>query len=259
MQDNLMSEVHSMMDSYFAWLKSETELKKAEGDWVEIETPHLDRHNDYMSVYLRRSGREKYELSDGGAILQDLEMSGFSIDTKPRKRILDEKLTAFGVRMEGGAICVNTSRLDFPTKKHSLIQAMAAVNDIFSAPASYTGTLFFEDVQNWLDDNDVRYLPNVKISGKSGYDHMFDFSIPHSRRAPDRFLQAISSPSKDIVSKTIFSWLDIQEARENSRLFIVLNDQKKKIPAGVLVAMENYELQHAGWNDIDTLREALVA
>ena len=29
-----------------------------------------------------------------------------------------------------------------------------------------------------MDISDIRYTPRVKLSGKTGFDHMFDFAIP---------------------------------------------------------------------------------
>ena len=55
-------------------------------------------------------------------------------------------------------------------------------------------SLFYEDVISWLDVNDIRYTPKAKFTGISGYDHLFDFVIPKSRRQPERMVQAINRP-----------------------------------------------------------------
>lgn len=42
-----VEQVQTMVDEYCRWLKDETTLKSvAKGEWVEITTPMLDRHND---------------------------------------------------------------------------------------------------------------------------------------------------------------------------------------------------------------------
>jgi hypothetical protein len=71
-------------------------------------------------------------------------------------------------------------------RKHNLLQAMLAVNDLFFLSIQMVASLFYEDVVSWLDTNEIRYTPNVKFTGKSGYDHLFDFVIPKSRRQPER-------------------------------------------------------------------------
>ncbi len=47
-------------------------------------------------------------------------------------------------------------------------------------------SLFYEDVVTWLDLHEIRYTPKVKFTGKSGFDHLFDFVIPKSRSSPER-------------------------------------------------------------------------
>ena len=69
-------------------------------------------------------------------------------------------------------------------RKHNLIQAILAVNDLFYLARSSVESFFFEDVANWMDETDIRYTQRVKFSGRTGYDHLFDFVVPKSRREP---------------------------------------------------------------------------
>lgn len=86
------------MDSYHVWLKDKSVLRQID-QWVEITTPYLDRHNDYIQIYAKQAN------------------------------------------------C------------------------------------------------GIRYTPKVKFTGKSGYDHLFDFVIPKSRQQPERIIQAINRPN----------------------------------------------------------------
>ena len=47
-----MEEIKTLMDQYVAWLRSKTTLRQV-ADWIEITTPYLDRHNDYLQIYAR--------------------------------------------------------------------------------------------------------------------------------------------------------------------------------------------------------------
>lgn len=76
-------------------------------------------------------------------------------------------------------------------------QSTLAVIDLFFLSVPMVGSLFYEDVTAWLDQPDVRYTPNVKFKGKSGFDHLFEFVIPRSRQQPERILQTINRPSRD--------------------------------------------------------------
>src|SRR5215213_7708892 len=83
-------------------------------------------------------------------------------------------------RLDSDALVPRTSASNFAEHKHSLVQAMLAVNDLFYLAAPTVASLFREDVALWLDRNEVRYIPKIKLTGESGYDHLFDFVIPRA-------------------------------------------------------------------------------
>ena len=49
----MMEDIRRQMDAYHAWLRDKSTLRQVE-DWVEITTPYLDRHNDYLQIYAKR-------------------------------------------------------------------------------------------------------------------------------------------------------------------------------------------------------------
>jgi len=90
-------------------------------------------------------------------------------------------LNGFGVQQRDNALEVHASPDNFALRKHNLVQAMLAVNDMFYLAVPMVASLFYDDVVAWLDVHDVRYTPKVKFTGKTGYDHLFDFVITKSR------------------------------------------------------------------------------
>ena len=239
----MIEEVSRLLDEYQSWLRSKTRLRQIQ-DWMEITTPYLDRHNDYLQIYAVRSDEnDGFVLSDDGYILSDLDLSGCKIDTPKRRELLRTTLNGFGVQLnhDSDAIEVYTSSHNFGLKKHNLVQAMLAVNDLFYLASPTVAVLFYEEVSNWLDMCDVRYTPNIKLTGKSGYDHLFNFVIPKSRSRPERILRAINSPSRNEAQAMAFSWLDTREARtEESSAYAFLNDSARPITGTVLDAMRSY-------------------
>ena len=65
-----MEEIQRLMSQYVDWLRSKTILRQVD-DWIEITTPYLDRHNDYLQIYARRQNGS-YILTDDGYILGEL-------------------------------------------------------------------------------------------------------------------------------------------------------------------------------------------
>jgi len=52
----MIDEIQVLLDKYLQWLKDKTVLRQV-NDWVEITTPYLDRHNDYLQMYARLAAR----------------------------------------------------------------------------------------------------------------------------------------------------------------------------------------------------------
>jgi len=254
----MIDEVRALMDQYLAWLREKTSLREINGV-VEITTPYLDRHNDHLQFYVKKN-KSGYILTDDGYIIKDLELSGCVLDSPKRQDLLHTTLNGFGVQNDQGALVVHAMPENFNLRKHNLVQAMLAVNDLFYLAAPIVESLFLEDVASWLDINDVRYTPNVKFTGKSGYDHSFHFIIPKSRRAPERFVQAINNPVKVNAQRTAFAYIDTKEARPaNSQAFAFLNDAETTPAASVLDALRSYDVEPVLWRNRDEVKEKLAA
>ncbi len=255
----MINDVQELLDRYWAWLKDKTLLRDVGSDWVEITTPHLDRHNDYLQIYAKREG-DSIILTDDGYIIEDLTQGGCKLDSRKRQSLLKMTLAGFGVEQNHGRLEVRSTPESFPLRKHSLVQAMLAVNDLFYLAMPMVASLFYEDVVNWLDACDIRNTPNLKFTGKSGYDHLFDFVIPKSRLQPERIIQTINRPSKETAEAMAFKWIDTKDVRPpESRAYAMLNDGEQKVPSGVIEALENYDILAVLWTQRENVRVELAA
>jgi Domain of unknown function DUF1829/Domain of unknown function DUF1828 len=254
----MMDEIQALLDQYLVWLKDKTVLRQV-NDHVEITTPYLDRHNDYLQIYAQRSNGD-YVLTDDGYVLQDLRSSGCNLESAKRQSLLNMTLNGFGVRLEEGRIEVRASRDNFALRKHNLIQAMLAVDDLFYLASPVVSSLFFEDVQAWLELHEIRYTPTVKFTGKSGYDHVFDFVIPKSRVKPERIIRTINRPNRDTAQALAFSWIDTRGVRPlESQAYAILNDSERTPTAPVVDALRSYEVHPVMWSKREEIREELAA
>jgi len=255
----MIEEIQKLLDDYMAWLKDKTTLRQINNDWVEITTPYLDRHNDCLQIYAKKQNNG-FVLTDDGYIIDDLLQSGCKLDTPKRQDLLKLTLAGFGVHNNNGALEIHTSVDSFALRKHNLIQAMLALNDMFYMAAPMVASLFYEDVVAWLDTRDIRYTPNVKFTGKSGYDHLFDFVIPKSKKQPERIIQTITRPSRDTAEAVAFKWIDTREVRSpDSLAYAFLNDQEQRVSQSVIEAVRNYEVKPVVWNERESVREELEA
>jgi hypothetical protein len=254
-----MNDIQPLLDNYWSWLKDRTILKTIDNGYTEITTPYLDRHNDYIQIYTRYENGY-YVITDAGETIADLEMSGLSINkSQKRKDLLKVIVQGFGLDFDS-ELKVIASRETFPLKKHSLIQAILAVNDMFYLAESTVSHLFYEDVCNWLDESDIRYTPRVNFAGKTGYNFMFDFVIPKSKHQPERIIKAVTNPNKTAAQNFIMAWLDTKDSRpKNSHPLAFLNDNLKKPSEDVESALASYQIESVLWTERDSVKEMLVA
>ena len=256
----MIDEVQSLLDRYWKWLRDETALREV-GDWVEITTPYLDRHNDCPQIYAEhRNGG--FVLTDDGYTVDDLEQFGCALNTPRRQELLRTTLNGFGVQFSNvtKALEVRASVDNFALRKHNLVQAMLAVNDLFYLESATVASLFYEDVVTWLEACEIRYTPKVRFAGKSGYDHQFDFVIPKSRHRPERVLRAITRPSRNTAQMMTFAWVDTRGVRSpDAQAYAILNDSDRPISQSVLDAIRNYDVRPVTWSDREEAREELAA
>jgi hypothetical protein len=143
----LLAEAKRLVRDYGAWLNEGFDVE-LEGGYAVISTPFLDPHNDEIELYVRKEG-DSLVLTDHG----------------------------FGVAAQGEELLVRTTEKDFPQRKHNLLQAMLAVHDLYLTAQTHVQQFFTEDVALFLKTNNVPFFRDFKLSGRSGFDHHFDFAF----------------------------------------------------------------------------------
>lgn len=255
-----MNEVNLLIDNYYNWLKDKTSWKNI-NNWIEITTPYLDRNNDYIQIYLQRI-EEHYILTDGGDTINGLVQEGCTIDnsTPKRQKLLYTALNGYGVKEKEGRLELTADEKNFSLRKHSLLQAILAINDMFYLTRSTVANLFFEDIRDWLDQSNIRYSELVSFSGRSGYSRKFDFLIPKSLNAPERLIKTLNNPDKSHIDSIIMDWLDTQEVRaENSKAYVIANDNNKNVPGNMIEALKEYQIETIPWSQRNKSIDKLAA
>ena len=98
--------------------------------------------------------------------------SGCDLETSKRKDLLAAALNGFGVRRDGDSLLVKATFGDFSLRKHDLVQSILAVKDLFYWKlVENVASVFHEDFHRaWLELHDIKFTPNEKFTGRSGYD-----------------------------------------------------------------------------------------
>ena len=254
----MTQDIQDLLNTYYIWLKDKTVLNQIDR-WVEITTPYLDRHNDYVQIYVKKTNGG-FLLTDDGYIIDDLKQSGCKLDSHKRQELLKMTLNGFGIQKDGNMLQVHASADNFALRKHNLLQAMLAVNDMFYLAMPMVASLFYEDVVAWLDVNDIRHTPKVKFTGKTGYDHLFDFVIPKSRQQPERIIQTINQPNRANAQTLVLAWIDTKDVRTpESCVYALLNDSEQAVSMAALDALRSYDVRPVMWSEREEVQGELAA
>jgi hypothetical protein len=241
------AECERLIADYLHWLKEGLKVSELKGS-CRIATPFLDRHNDEIEIFVEeRNGG--LLLTDDGYTIADLASSGMEFGTDKRKAHLTAILNGFGVHRQEDELQVHATPQDFPQKKHNLVQAMLAVNDMFVMGEEHVLSLFKEDVANFLESNQIPVFPEFKLSGRSGFDHKFDFGLPKTQRRPQRVIRAINDLTKDQALSFAFAVADVRVLRAEPLVaFTFVNDVEHPPNEDNLAAVRAYEIEPLLWS-----------
>ena len=246
-----------LAQEYADWLRSGFQAELIDGI-CEVITPFVDHHNDHLIVYIEPRG-DRLVLTDDGHTLSDLAQSGVEMNTPKRQEELDTILRGLGIRLCGGELEVEAAQNGIPQKLHSLIQAMLAVNDMFITAQSRIRSFFLEDVRQFLQAGDIRFSENVKLPGRSGFDHAINFLIPASAARPERIVQAIGTPNRTNIASYLFALTDTRGARRSdAEAYAFLNDQETQVSGDVVSALDSYGVEGVVWSKREAVAEALA-
>lgn len=254
----MIKDCQNLVNAYIEWLRKKIKVEDIKGV-CEITTPFLDRHNDYLQIYVKKSDGGII-LTDDGYTIADLKLSGCEFTTEKRKQMLHSILNGFGVRLIGDELSVEARLDNFPQKKHNLIQAILSINDLFVMAAPMVASIFREDVERYLRQNKIRFTPSVNFTGRSGFVHFFDFVIPASNTKPERILRAINRPNRQNITSLIFSWADTKGIRApDSTAYGVLNNTEQPINPDLISALKQYNIKALPWSRREEYVKELAA
>lgn len=244
----IMLDSKTLSELYNKWISETIEFNNIGEKIVRIDLPpFLDMNNDSIVLYAEeRNG--KILLTDDGYTFSELKNRGVSIFRSPhRKKFFFDNIKSFGVSFNENDhdLFIETELENFPISKHRLLQAVLFVNDMFMLSADNTKHIFLDDVQHFLEENNIRTVPNASFTGKSGMSHQFKFSIAGYKNIPLRLLNVISNPSNPIYAKAMIT--DVEQTKdfigENVAYYTFINDQTKGFDATILKLLEDGDIK----------------
>ncbi|MGN0366747.1 MAG: DUF1829 domain-containing protein [Suilimivivens sp.] len=242
---------NNFKDGYFKWLYDNTMQFNINDNISRLTLPYLDRNNDCTEIYVKSVGND-YIITDDGETLGELYLSNFNLfSSQKRESIFNQILLAHGIsKSDNDELFASCSKDDLYQKVHMLTQCMIKVSDLFYTAKNTVQSLFIEDVQSYLDENDIRYSPNISFLGVSGLTTNYDFVIPKYKDVPERIIKVVNNIDQSQTNSILFLWNDTSQARAgySSVLYVFLQDTDKKIPQSVITTMNNYNVIPVKWS-----------
>lgn len=237
-------------NTYIDWLTENIDQHRINNNIYRLTLPFLDRHNDYIEIYITQD-KNDFIISDDSYTMSDLALSGLNLfASKRREQIFTQIIKSHGITLDdNNALTVRAKPSELPLKKHLLIQCMQKISDLFYLSQPNVKSLFLEDVQTFLDKNDIRYIPEASFIGKSKLPTNYDFAIPKSKDAPLRIIKVVNNLTVEYAKSIIFTWNDISDNRtDESQLYTFVQDTDKKASSDALTALEEYDINPVLWS-----------
>lgn len=238
-----------LIDSYVDWIREGLSFREVRGGWYEIVTPFLNHKNDMIELYIKEEG-DSIILSDAGNTINELKLSGLDV-SKSQKRLEDLNiiLRSFGLQRNGNKeIFIKTDRKRFPEVKHRLIQAILSIYDMFMVSEPRVKSFFIEDISDFFELNDIVFVKDTMFTGKSGFNHKFDFTLPKIKKRQEIAVKAINHPRKDLVGNSLWMLEDTRLNRPSTEGLIILNDSME-VSSDIYSALDEYNIRHLNWSD----------
>lgn len=251
--------IDNLKKLYDEWNKKSISFQEF-NDFIEIQTPFLDIHNDYIHLYLTKENNH-FIISDDGHIFSELEMLGVDVtNTDKRKEFFNTKLRIFGVKFnsETRELFVSFNDInDYPQKQHNLLQCIIHISDMLLTSRSTLISIFTEEIKNFFEENDIIYTSDLSFTGKSGNHQTFDFVIPHRKKIKEKIIKAVNKPSYKNYQNIVFPFIDIRDVRPDSDFYVLANDLNEPITEKFKTSLNNWEVNVLAWSEKDKIIQTL--
>ena len=249
--------IQGYIDGYLSFLKDHSKEVVVAENISKITLPFLDSLNDCTEIFIVKNGNE-FIVTDNGETLANLNFNGIVIKGVARQNIFNRIVNSYGVQIEANSLFIKATTQDLYLKKHLLLQCISKVNDMYMLSRNNVQSIFLEEIRGFFDEHDVGYVPDHRITGRSGLTANYDFAIPKSKVRPFTLIKAVNHLNKDKVKSTIFDWNDtMTSCEENSRLLVVYNDMENSPKDDAVSALQAYGVFAHAWSQKNQILSAI--
>lgn len=177
---------------------------------VRIITPYCYPDNDLIEVFIEELPQERIIVTDLGETLRHLHSQGFDVLSSRKRNFLAETIATRGeVEFTNGRLSKVGIVSQIGDLMFDVITASRGIADLIYTSRAYEPATFFEEVKDFLEQNEQRFESKVRIHGTSEKAYTVDFRILNGYES---YLQTLSPVSyqgvKSKVDATFRMWSD---------------------------------------------------
>lgn len=238
-----------MVDDYIKWYKDNTLIRNLDKS-VELTTPFLNHLNDRIRIYVEKIENEKLILDDDGETMNELSMFGLDISSKTRQRLFDQVMRNYGIGVKNDILFVEATSMNFPEKKHKLLEAIVRIYDLTMTKKETVHNLFNDEVQDFLFEHDFGGISNVGITGHSSIIHQVDYVLGKTKKRKDTYIQFCNNFTYGNFTTIDFMFNDIKKMHPSleSRMIVIANDENN-IETKAIHGITSQDMELINWSD----------
>lgn len=254
----MKSDLARLPDRYLEWLRQRIRIE-ATREYVEITLPYLDRHRDFVQLYIEE-GDGQFVLTDDGVALNELLSQGFDLTTPARIGALQGVLDSYQIQRVGQELRAVANEEALPARLSDLALAVVSAASLNVLNPTGVARVFIEDAKEWLLAINKETRVNYSLRGNNGFDHRFDFFLPRSSTRPPRYIEALRQPDRQALDALSWAWVNTSDARgEESLGYVFLNDDGDGFTDQYYDALRRYDLQPVPWSRRHSVAEQFAA
>lgn len=238
------------VEIYSNWLKKNTFQEKVGTDIWKITTPFLDRHNDFIQIYIKKIGKDRYCLTDDSYVVSDLKASGFEFTTPKRIDLFNSIVRGYGVKYdeEKQELSAEVDLDEIGQRKNDFLQCLFEVSDMFDLVIDMSP--FSQIVKKYFDENEVRYSENQRVRGEH-YEVRFDFGvvvIKDHLRIQNYITTVNNAGYRAKIESILWSFTEIRRV-ENYQGLLLFNDEVAELPNRYNKPLEELKVEPISWSE----------
>lgn len=149
MVDNLIQEIEVLLKESF---QKELKITLRRPGLFQVQIPYFYPDGDMVDVFLSISDSENILIQDMGMTLMRVSYE-FNIDSKTKRKILNEIFSQFQINENGGNLTLEAPRTEFFPYLMQFLQVITKVSDISYLKREIVKSLFYEYFDKYINEN----------------------------------------------------------------------------------------------------------